>query len=84
MTYCNISENILFFAFRYALGRRTGAVSEVTDMLMRNVAKLTPETREQIIREIEGQHRLGGLGDACDAQIWQEVAETLTKGGDSG
>lgn len=77
-TTIQTNEDVLFFAFRYALGRRTAAVSIVADALIGNVHALKLETRSQIIEEIQEQDvRYGGLGDDCDKEQWGLVRKAL-------
>ena len=47
-----LTEDTLFWAFRYALGRRTYAVSMVVDEILGVWEDITLRTREQITREI--------------------------------
>lgn len=55
MEYKNINKNILIFAFRYGLGRRTYAVKEIVDMLKTNWNLLEGHTKEQIKHEIRNE-----------------------------
>lgn len=47
-----LTEDTLFWAFRYALGRRTYAVSMVVDEVLGVWDEITLRTQEQIVREI--------------------------------
>lgn len=69
-------EDVLFFAFRYALGRRTGAVTLLVAQIKRHWDKLRPQTQEQIQHEINDFERMyGSLGGQCDKEAWQEVLD---------
>lgn len=69
-------EDVLFYAFRYALGRRTGAVSFMVDRLKENWDNLPPTTKEQIQGEIRKYNDLhGSLGGDCDIRAWQEILD---------
>lgn len=68
-----VDETTLVFAFRYALGRRTAAPSHVVTELRKHWATLTPFTQSQIQREIRNEMAVGDVGDACDAETWNEV-----------
>lgn len=69
-------EDILFFAFRYALGRRTGAVELVVRELVRKWDKLRPQTQKQIKDEIrEYPEKWISLGDECDIREWERILE---------
>lgn len=67
-------EDILFFAFRYALGRRTGAVDLITTEIKNRWQELRPATQRQIHDEIRRFPEMyGSLGADCDIRDWQEV-----------
>lgn len=66
-------EDVLFFAFRYALGRRTGAVTLLVQQLKANWQKLRPHTQEQVQDEIRSAIENKNAGDTCDIQSWAEV-----------
>jgi hypothetical protein len=69
-------ENILFFAFRYALGRRTAAVSILVTRILNDWHKLRPETQLQMQDEIRRYPEMyGKLGDQCDIDEWQKVLD---------
>ena len=71
------NENILFYAFRYALGRMTYAVHEVASEIIRNEASISPEMRALMIQEIEESIESGSAGMDMDMREWQRVADTL-------
>lgn len=73
MTTFLVSENTIMWAFRYALGRRTGAVSDVVDTLKNNWEQLRPETREQIRQEIVEAITQDRAGDQCDIDTWKQL-----------
>lgn len=69
-------EDVLFFAFRYALGRRTGAVTLLVAQIKRHWKHLTPQTQKQIQDEINDFERMyGNLGGECDKEAWQEILD---------
>lgn len=68
-----VSENCIMWCFRYALGRRTGAVSDVCDTLKRVWSDLEPSTQEQIKREITVAIEQGRAGAECDVKRWEEI-----------
>ena len=47
-----LTEDTLFWSFRYALGRRTYAVSMVVDEVLGVWDEITLRTQEQMVREI--------------------------------
>lgn len=73
-------EDILFFAFRYALGRRTAVVSMICDELKSKWHRISTNTQEQIKHEIKTYPQMyGSLGDQCDVEDWQEILELPTE-----
>ena len=68
-----VSENMIMWAFRYALGRRTGAVTDVVDFLKENWDKLQPFTQNQIQEEIRNAIRLERAGSGIDITQWQSL-----------
>lgn len=72
-------ESIMFWAFRYALGRHTYAVSDVAEYLIRHKAKIQPTTRSMIIREInEHFDKYGDGGWECDKRSWDDVVRAFS------
>lgn len=67
----------LIYAFRYALGRMTYAVSDVGDALIANRDALTPDWRQQIVQDINNAIAGGYAGHACDIERWREVAKAM-------
>ena len=66
-------ENILVFAFRYALGRKTTAPGIVADVLINRWNDLKPHTQIQVQREIGSAMAMGEAGSSCDLDTWQKV-----------
>lgn len=73
-----MNESILFYAFRYALGRKTYAVGIVAEELEKHADTLSPSTRETIVQEIDEAELSGSLGMPMDADVWRRVREKLT------
>lgn len=48
----NLSEDILFWAFRYTLGRMTYSVHDVAPVIARKAAEISPKTRALMVKEI--------------------------------
>lgn len=72
-------DRLSVWAVRYALGRATYAVSDVVDVLIVNVASLSPNSRAVIVRDITEAEERGGLGMDVDAQLWRELREVLCR-----
>ena len=68
-----VSENMIMWAFRYALGRRTYAVTDVVDHLKKYWNKLEPFTQHQIQEEITTAIKTECAGGECDVESWNEV-----------
>jgi len=68
-----INQNIVFYAFRYALGRRTYAVSDVVDYLKENWEELDNQTQVQIRNEIGKAIDREQAGSHCDIKKWREL-----------
>lgn len=69
----SINENILVFAFRYALGRKTTAPGIVADVLIERWNDLKPHTQIQVQREIGSAMAMGQAGGSLDLDTWQAV-----------
>ena len=74
-----IEEDIIIYAFRYALGRRSGAVIEVSDYLINNWSMLAEHTKDQIVHEIEGAMKRNEAGMDCDIKQWQRILSLTQK-----
>lgn len=48
-----MNDDVLFYAFRYALGRQTYAVNDVVAAIKKHAAEMQPKTRILMAREIE-------------------------------
>jgi hypothetical protein len=66
-------ENILFFAMRYALGRKTCAPEIVVGKIEELWQSIRPYTREMMHREISHAIFHGVAGDPCDVETWSRV-----------
>jgi len=68
-----VREEILFYAFRYALGRMTYAVGDVSDCLIENWDRLSKNMKMHIIDEIKEAVRKGEAGMDMDKTRWNAV-----------
>lgn len=72
-------ESIMFWAFRYALGRHTYAVSDVADYLIIHKDKIGAATKARICREIkEHFEEYGDGGWECDKLAWDGVVRAFS------
>ena len=65
------------WAVRYALGRRTYAVSDVCRTLMIRRDCLRPKTRAAIVADIDRAKATNAMGDDMDARQWSALREAL-------
>ena len=68
-----MNESIVFFAFRYALGRKTYAVSTVVGFLQENWENLSYKCKSTIQREIKQAIKSGNAGDTMDVEAWEQI-----------
>lgn len=67
-------EVVLFCAFRYALGRKTGVVSSVCAELKKNYHSFSTNSRNMIAQEIQDyQDKYGNVGMDFDNIEWNLV-----------
>ena len=78
-TFC-VPEHILFYAFRYALGRRTYAVADVASEIRAHNPTLTKKTRALIIKEIKEADKANALGMDMDRAEWMKTLNILEGG----
>lgn len=68
-----VSENTIMWAFRYALGRKTGAVIDVCDTLKEHWENLSSFTQDQIQCEIKSAIINNRAGMSCDVEQWKKI-----------
>jgi len=66
---------IVLYAFRYCLGRRSYAVGDCVDFLIKNWDKLELNLKQIILKEIEEAKKDGDLGMDIDVDQWQKILE---------
>lgn len=69
-----VDRNILFFAFRYALGRMSYAPYTVTSAIKDNIDNISTEDIRQYIKEI---NEYEGFGMDFDKEHWLSFANFL-------
>ena len=70
-----VDSEIIFYAFRYALGRKTYAVHDVSDYIVKHWKDIHPREQEAMKVEIEKAIALGEAGMAVDELAWQRILE---------
>lgn len=68
-----VNEEMIMYMFRYTLGRKTYAVSTVSDYLINNWHRFKDYTKEQMIKEIEEAIKRGEAGMQCDIDNWKRI-----------
>ena len=71
-----MKNNILFYAFRYAILRKTYAVEDVAKEIIKNKNSLHGRTRLLIIKEIKEAEKNNLLAE-IDKKTWLNVVEEL-------
>lgn len=65
------------WAVRYALGRRTYAVSDTCRFVMSVLPHLDNKTLFVMANDIQEKAVLNDLGDACDAREWHDLMHAI-------
>lgn len=73
----SVIPDILFFAFRYALGRRTFAPSIVAMQIKQNIKEMPTDDLKNIDKEIMEAWVVGALGDEYDVKTWVNLQDTI-------
>ncbi len=68
-----VDEDILFCAFRYALGRKTYIVSVLTDEIHKQWHLLSDKTKSMIQKEIKVAIETDNAGWDCDKELWETI-----------
>lgn len=72
-----VERDILIYAFRYAMGRRTFAPITVVENIKTNIDKLHWRDLQTMAKEIEDNDKMRNLGDSGDILFWREFKEYL-------
>ena len=70
-----LDEEILFYAFRYALGRMTYAVGTVSDCIIRNWDNLSEHKQTLIQKEINEAIERDNYGMDMDKVSWKRILQ---------
>lgn len=67
-------SNILIYALRYALGRKTGAVNRIVDWVLDEWNRIDSDERNMIVKEIvEFEKNYGNLGYDWHRELWYQI-----------
>jgi hypothetical protein len=72
----NVDREILFYAFRYSLGRQTFAPTTAMDNIKCNIKDISTGDIKAYIREIKEQE-VYGYGMECDKRDWLNFMKYL-------
>lgn len=79
MSEITIPEQVLFCAFRDAIGRRTNDVATVAAEIRKNAAVLSDRVKYTIIGIITHREIEMDLGEAEDVAEWLRTRQTLER-----
>lgn len=71
-------SEMLVYAFRYALGRRSGASLTTSNYLIKHKEILLPYHIDLILEEILDAIETGHAGDASDIFFWRKAFDELS------
>ncbi len=74
-----LSEDILFYAFRYTLGRVACAAHTVASEIIAHSHQINPKTRHTMILEIRKALSEDAAGMDMDRKQWELVLDKLTE-----
>ena len=71
-----VDQNILIYAFRYALGRMSYSVSDVVEAIKENWDKINENAKNIITKEIQEAIKNNEAGDPdIDVPLWRSILE---------
>jgi hypothetical protein len=70
-------QNLIVPAFRYALGRKSYIVFDITNWIKTNVNEICYRDKLLMINEIANADERNGLGMKCDKEFWLETKTVL-------
>ena len=78
MIVCNARDvRCVVYMLRYSLGRMTGAVEDVQQIILENVDNIRDGDLKRMIEEIKEYDEMYGLGMECDKRSWYTFIERL-------
>ena len=72
-------DTILFYAFRYALGRTSYCVNGVVELIIKHNNILSTNHRGLMIKEIQNAIANNQAGWECDVKEWEKLLVELYK-----
>ena len=74
----NEFQTLAIYAFRYALGRKTYAVDDVSKLLLKHKKFIHEDGMQIIKRDIRRAIETNNYGMDMDKQVWSKVLEELS------
>lgn len=71
-------NDLMVCAFRYALGRRSYITYTISDLLIKHKDKLSAQSRQVILRDIQVAFDKNNYGMEMDKEVWLKLQEELT------
>ena len=68
-------NTLLFYSFRYALGRMSYSTQEVADLLTKYKDVIAPSTKDTIMRDIDWAIEQNRAGMQMDIDLWLKFKE---------
>ena len=75
MSHVTVHETVLFYAFRYTLGRQTYAIGDMVKVIKEQWPNLSSLFKAKIIQEITIAIELGKAGMDMDIKQWQTILD---------
>lgn len=70
-------STIIFYAFRYCLGRMTYAVSDFCEFAKDNIVEISDRDKELMKKEIKEAIKEGKAGMKMDVEQWEQLLKYL-------
>ena len=72
---CIVNEDVLFSAFRYALGRQTYIVSSIVENILNNWDNISDKLKNLMKKEIQESINNDKAGMECDVKEWRKILD---------
>lgn len=73
-------DDLVGWAFRYGLGSQSAATPMIAHVVRAYRRRLSPETRQRMVREITAAIAHGEAGRTCDIYEWEQTRAVLAEG----
>lgn len=72
-------NSVIFYCFRYCLGRMTYAPSTCSKFIRQNISLIHKKEISLMIKEIDEYEAKDFLGNDCDVKTWKSLQDFLLK-----